>query len=218
MDVLKISKRNLAIEIAAGPDSGRPVLESILFEREGSVSADGIRLAHVPYPEPCAEDDPAIGTPVPIGLARRAAKIARWRDDVRLERDGDRFAIVVRSRQLEDGKPDGTTEVRISGEVGTGPFPKWRNLVPGEKEVLGVVVVSTRYLIEAAEALHRAHCSGVRLTVAPGPKPLMIEGVMHEGAGEPLLLVMPLDVRSTRAPRPVPATPTVEAGIADGMD
>lgn len=196
---MRISKRNLAIDQADdGEDNVRPVLATICFDREGSVSADGFRLACVPYPEPCAEDDPAIGTLIPIDLARRAAKAARWRDEIHLERDGDNFAIVVRQR-LDDGEPQ-RLEVRLTGEVAksTVAYPNWRNIVPPESGVTAELAVNPKFLIAACKLLHEAGYTAVRLRISGEAKPLIVEGVeigKANNAGA-FLLVMPMRVLS----------------------
>lgn len=186
---MRISKRNLAIDQADdNEDTFRPVLATIHFEREGSVSADGIRLAFVPYPEPCAEDDPAIGTMMPIDIARRAAKVARWRDVIDLERDGDRFTIVIRQRDYDDSVP---VEVRISGAPSTaGKFPKWRDLVPPDAKA--EALVNPEYLIDACKQLHDAGYHSVRLKVPGDEKwPVVVEGSDdHTDGPAPMLLVM----------------------------
>lgn len=194
---MRISKRNLAIDQADdSEDCVRPTLATICFEHEGSVSADGIRLALVPYPEACAEDDAAIGTLIPIDIARRAAKAARWRDEIHLERDGDNFAITIRQR-LDDGSPE-RVDVRLTGEVAkpTVAYPNWRNIVPPESGITAEAAVNPKYLIEACKRLHEAGYTAVRLRLSDQHKPLIVEGVEIGSANNAgaFLLVMPMKV------------------------
>ncbi len=209
---MRISKQNLAIEQAPTSDDRRSFtqIQGILFERDGSVSTDRFRLVFVPYPEPCDDDDPAVGTVVPIDLARRAATVARWRDRIELTREGGHVLLTI-SPPGDDGDDDddapapGPT-IRLRARVADQPFPAWRSLVPASDQITSETVVDTAYLAEAAEKLREAGCFAVRLRV-PGDaqSPLVVEGLRHGEAEGPLVLIMPMRFRDRRHLAPVEA-------------
>lgn len=188
---MRITKENLTVT-SAGYDLGRPKIESILFDRAGTVSADGFRLTFVPYPDgPASEDDQAVGMILPIAAAARIAMVADDDSTINVARalgEGDVFNISVR------GIPDvdlGAAALFTFAAV-EGPYPSRDKIVPttfGHEITLNI-----EYLRDALAAVERMGAIGARLRMNGIGEPILVDAYGSEWAdgARPYVVVMPI--------------------------
>lgn len=194
---MRIARQNLTVETAA-EDTGRPVIESILFDRDGTISADGFRLTFVPYPDgPAAGDDPVVGMLLPILAARRLASAADDDDQIDVRRasgEPPTFEVAI--------LPPGWTQ---DGGVGRfvvparteGPYPSREKIVPTTST--HEVALQTAYLRSLADVFEGLGCFAVRLRMTESDAPVLVEAYgweavssgPHDGPA-PFVVVMPV--------------------------
>lgn len=187
---MRITRDNLTVTSAAC-DSGRPTLESILFDRAGTVSADGFRLTFVPYPDgPAAEEDQAVGMILPIAAAEHVAAVASDVSEINVARAlGAEAVFEISVRAIEDVSLG--AGVRFTIPAVSGPYPNRDKIVPTTFEY--EIVLSVDYLRDALAAIDATGGRAARLRMSGARKPVLIEPVAQSrDAPQAYVVVMPI--------------------------
>lgn len=185
---MRITRENLTVTSAAASDIGRPTLEAILFDRDGTVSADGFRLTFVPYPDgPAAADDRVVGMILPIAAADRIAAVASDISEITVARalgEADLFEIGVRT--IEDVGLGAAARFTVPAVV--GPYPSREKIVPTTFE--HEIVLSVSYLRDALAAIEAMGGHGARLRMNGPRSPVLIDALGGQSTG--YVVVMPI--------------------------
>lgn len=191
---MRITRENLTITSAAC-DTGRPTLEAILFDRDGTVSADGFRLTFVPYPDgPAAEGDQVVGMILPLAAAERIADVASDGSEINVAAAlgaSNVFEISVRS--IEEVSLGAAARFTIPAVE--GPYPARDKIVPTTFE--HEIAFGVGFLRDALAAVEAMGGDGVRLRITGPSSPVLIEPVGRLRAVEagPYVVLMPIFAR-----------------------